>query len=87
LSWSSSSIASPPAPCVAASVSVVPEIASSQDPSIVRSCPRFSLDSSTAVWNANATSPVSMVNTPPFLLALPHLGCHDLRLLLGPHPL
>jgi hypothetical protein len=87
LSWFSSSTASLPTPCIAASVSVAPKIASSQDSSIVRSCPRFLSDSSTAVGNANATSQASTVNTPPFLLALPHLGCHDLRLLLRPHPL
>jgi hypothetical protein len=65
MSWSSSSAASPPAPCVAGSVFVASGIASSRDPSIVRRCPRFSPNSSTAARNANATSPVSMVNTPP----------------------
>jgi hypothetical protein len=41
-------------------------MASSWDPSTIRSCPRFSPDSSTAAGNANTTSLVLMVNTPPF---------------------
>jgi hypothetical protein len=73
------------APCAAASVSIAPGIALSQDPSTVRSCSRFLPDSSTTAKNANVTSPALMVNTPP-CPSYPS-GCRNLRLLLGTHPL
>jgi hypothetical protein len=58
--------ATPPTPCVATSVSVSPGTASSPNPSTVRSCPRLSPDSSIATRKENASSPASMVNTPPW---------------------
>jgi len=50
----------------AISVFVAPRTASSQDSSIVRSYPRLSLDSCMAPGKANADSPASPMNTPPF---------------------
>jgi hypothetical protein len=48
-----------PAPYATTSVSIAPGTASSQNPSVVRSCPRLSPDSCMTPRKANATSPAS----------------------------